>query len=292
MSYCERLPNEKVLLVCDRGVMDGKAYMSDEDYHKMLADLNVDEIQLRDNYDAVFHLVTAAKGAPEFYTTANNQARRENLQEAIAADDKTLSCWVGHPHFRAIDNSTNFEGKLKKLVREICAFLGEPTPFEIERKFLIKHPDVVSLAKMENCRKVDIIQTYLQAPEGVERRVRQRGLDGSYIFTETTKRKVTDATRVETERRITEREYLTLLNEADTNLHQVRKERYCLMDNNNYFEIDVYPFAKETAVCEIELTSEDQKFFIPEFIQPIKEVTGERAYSNRGIAEEIPFELR
>lgn len=292
MECCEKLPDEKVLLVCDRGVMDGKAYMSDEDYHKMLAELGIDEIQLRDNYDAVFHMVTAAKGAPEFYTTANNQARRENLQEAIVADDKTLSCWVGHPHFRAIDNSTDFENKKRRLVKEICTFLGEPMPFEIERKFLIKYPDVVKLASLENCRKVDIIQTYLQSPEGVERRVRQRGLDGSYIFTETTKRKVTDVKRVETERRITEREYLSLLNEADTDLHQVRKQRYCLMENNNYFEIDVYPFAKETAICEIELASEEQKFFIPEFIEPIKEVTGDKAFSNRGIAEEIPFELR
>lgn len=291
-EFCENLPDEKVLLVCDRGLMDCKAYMSEVEYDQALFELNLDEVQLRDNYDAVFHLVTAAKGAEKYYTTANNGARRENLEEAIVADNKTIACWTGHPHFRAIDNSTDFEGKLKKLVREICSFLGEPISFEIERKFLIKRPDLCHLAGIQNCRKVDIVQTYLTASlPGEERRVRQRGYDGSYIFTLTTKTPVSNIKRVETEKRITEREYLTLLNEADTSLHQVKKSRYCLMENNKYFEIDIYPLAKERAICEIELTSDDEKFLIPDFLEIIDEVTDDKRFSNRALAEAIPPEL-
>ncbi len=53
-------------------------------------------------------------------------------------DTKLISCWTGHPHFRVIDNSTDFETKINRLIVEIKTFLGEPIPYETERKFLIK----------------------------------------------------------------------------------------------------------------------------------------------------------
>ncbi|MBO5954784.1 MAG: AAA family ATPase [Clostridia bacterium] len=290
-KMCKTLPNEKVILICDRGVMDCKAYTTDEEFSTILNKLSLEEIQLRDNYDAVFHLVTAAKGAEEFYTKANNAARRENLEEARLADDKTMQCWMGHPHFRAIDNSTNFENKMKRLVKEICVCLGEPKPLEIERKFLIEKPDVEILTSIPNCSRVDIIQTYLISDQNEEKRVRQRGLDGSYIYTLTTKTHISDIKRIETEERITQREYLTLLNDADTNVHQIRKTRYCIMHNNKYFEIDIYPFSLNTAICEIELASEDETFEMPEYVKVIKEVTDDKRFSNYAFSKQIPEEM-
>lgn len=291
-NICKSLPYEKVILICDRGLMDCKAYMSNDDYVSILNHLNLDEIQLRDHYDAVFHLVTAAKGAEEFYTKANNQARRENIEEARDADTKTMNCWTGHPHFRAVDNSTDFENKMKRLVKEICTFLGEPKPLEIERKFLIEKPDVNFLESLKNCKRVDIIQTYLISDPCEEKRVRQRGRDGSYIYTLTTKKHISDIKRIETEKRITDREYLSLLNNADTNVHQIKKSRYCLMHNNKYFEIDVYPFANKTAICEIELTDENEQIVMPNFLKIIKEVTNDKRFSNYSFASNIPQEMQ
>ena len=65
-KFCKSLPQPKVILVCDRGIMDCKSYIDDEGFNILLERLKSDEIQLRDNYDAVFHLVTSAKGAEEF----------------------------------------------------------------------------------------------------------------------------------------------------------------------------------------------------------------------------------
>jgi len=43
---------------------------------------------LRDiRYDAVIHLVTAANGAPEFYTSENNVARYETVEMAVDVDN-------------------------------------------------------------------------------------------------------------------------------------------------------------------------------------------------------------
>jgi hypothetical protein len=49
-------------------------------------------------------MVTAADGAPEFYTQANNVARYESEKDATELDKKLINAWVGHPHFSIIDN--------------------------------------------------------------------------------------------------------------------------------------------------------------------------------------------
>lgn len=135
-------------------------------------------------------MVTAAKGAVEFYTTANNTARTETVEQASELDDKLISAWTGHPHLRIIDNSGDFQSKMKKLISEIAAFLGEPEPYEIERKFLIEYPDIEVLSKLTNCKKVEIIQTYLKSEADEEVRIRQRGYCSNYIYFETRKKSI------------------------------------------------------------------------------------------------------
>lgn len=283
-DVAKKLPNDKVLIVCDRGAMDGKAYIKPYEYEQMLKYLGLNEVELRDNYDAVFHLVTTAVGAKEYYTLKNNKARYESIDEAIMSDKKTLQAWTGHPHLRVIDNSTDFEGKMRKLIKEISAFLGEEEPYEIEKKYLIKFPD---LSKLEAYafKKVEIIQTYLENSLDQELRLRQRG-DGKYfIYTKTRKWKVNDLKRVEFESRISKEEYLSMLMDADTEINQIRKTRYCVVYNNQYIEIDIYPFSKDKAILEIELNNENQNCDLPPFIEVIKEVTSDDNYKNINLAK-------
>lgn len=275
---------EKILIVCDRGMLDNKAYMTEMEFQQALTILNQNEVVLRDSYDAVFHLVTAAKGAEKFYTTANNSARTETVEEAAALDDKLISAWTGHPHLRIIYNSSDFENKMKRLIAEISAFLGEPEPFEIERKFLIEYPDINWLEKIPNCQRIEIIQTYLNSKNGEEVRVRQRGMNGSYIYFQTTKKSVSGLKRVEIERRLSKDEYLTLLMDADSAKRQIRKTRYCLTYENQYFEIDVYPFWTDKAIIEIELSDENAEIVFPEQLKVIREVTDDETYKNASLA--------
>ena len=280
----ETMDSDKVLIVCDRGTIDNKAYMSEGEFAEVIDSMDISEVELRDSYDAVFHLVTAAKGAEEFYTTANNSARTETVEEAAALDDKLIAAWTGHPHLRVIDNTSTFEDKMKRLIGEISAFLGVPEPYEIERKYLIEYPDLEWLQQIPTAEKVEIIQTYLNSAAGEEVRVRQRGANGSYMYHETIKRSISPVKRVEIERRLSQKEYLSLLMEADTTKRQIRKNRYCLTYENQYFEIDIYPFWNDKAIIEIELSNEDDNIVFPEEIKVIKEVTDDPAYKNIALA--------
>lgn len=292
LAGAEALCADKILIVCDRGLLDNKAYMSADEFEEVLQISGLNEVEVRDAYDAVFHLVTTAKGAVDVYLEQmkNNPARTEPPEKAAELDDKLIAAWTGHPHLRVIDNSTDGKEKVARLIKEIALVLGEPEPCEIERKFLIRYPDIQWLESQPNCQKIDIIQTYLNSGKDEEIRVRQRGLNGNYLYFRTTKKKISDTRRIESERRLTKEEYLKALMDADTSKHQIRKTRYCLMYENQYFEIDIYPFWQNQAILEIELNDENAPILFPEEISLIKEVTADNTYKNASLAKEIPTE--
>ena len=56
------------------------------------------------------------------------------------------------------------------------------------------------------------------------------------------------------------------------------------MANNQYFEIDIYPEWQDQAIMEIELRTEDEEIRFPQGIEIIKEVTGDKGYSNYSLS--------
>lgn len=278
------MDRDKILIVCDRGELDNRVYMNDDEFANVLNYLGKSEAELRDSYDAVFHLVTAAKGAEEFYSLENNEARTETPEEAAAMDDKFIAAWTGHPYLRIIDNSCDFEDKMRNLIREITYFLGELGPYEIERKFLVRYPNIAWLESLPNCEKVEIIQHYLRSDADEEIRIRCRRSGETSLYYLTEKRVVGTRNTMRTQRRLTEGEYSMLLVQSDPSRREIRKTRYCLTYENQYFEIDVFPCWNDQAIAEIELSSEDTPVRIPPELEVIREVTGDPKYRNAAIA--------
>lgn len=278
--------NKDVVIIFDRGIPDSKGFMTDSEYNSLLNELNINSIDILDFYDGVFHLVTAADGAEEFYTCENNSARTETPEQARERDKGCMRAWTGHPHLRVITNNCSFEKKIDNLLEEVYSLLGVPVPVEIERKYLIETPNMNELTSKYDCTTVDIIQTYLvRKDENTERRIRQRGVNGNYTFYYTEKQKIDSVSRTEVERKISEQEYLSLMAEADTTLHQVRKTRTCFVCNGTYFELDIYPFWKDKAILEVELTEESKSVELPKEIKLIKEVTEDDRYKNSSLAK-------
>ncbi len=148
------------VLLCDRGLMDGSAYMSTESWSRLLDKRDVRCVsELREGrYNAVFHLVTAAEGAEQFYTLENNAARTENPDEARVVDHMTRNAWVGHPNLVIFDNSTNFESKMQRVVEETAKLVGLPTHMQkVTTKFLLRRePDHSAFPEDVTCHLFDV----------------------------------------------------------------------------------------------------------------------------------------
>lgn len=164
-------------------------------------------------------------------------------------------------------------------------------PLEIERKYIIAMPDLDSIRRAEGGTYSRITQTYLSSPSGVTHRVRRREYDGGTVYTETKKVRIDRISVYEDERELSAEEYERLLTLADPARTPISKERYTLPSGGLTVEIDVYPQWTRTAVMEIELPSRETLPPIPPFIEVIREVTGEREYSNAAMSLSFPKEI-
>lgn len=122
------LPYQPCIIICDRGTMDISSYITKEMWEELMAHEHQTYDSLLARYDAVLHLVTAADGAEQFYTTANNaqryeQANEEGFRIARMLDGKVKAAWSAHPHHRIIDNSGDFETKIQRVLQEITQML-------------------------------------------------------------------------------------------------------------------------------------------------------------------------
>lgn len=270
------------IIVYDRGVMDIAAYMNDDTWQALLDEMGLNEVEVRDSrYDAVLHLCTAAKGAEQFYTCDNSSNWTENLEHAIALDDKVIRAWTGHPHLRVIPNSGTFEDKLNALIAEISGVLGIPEPIEMERKFLVE-----VTGEIPESREMEIFQTYLTERDGTEPRIRKRGENGHYVYFLTTKKFLTDNQRIEIERQITPSEYVMLMNSANPDKRTIHKLRCCFVWDNRYLELDTFvepPLPHH--LLEIEDVAADEEIAFPPFLKVLREVTNDSAWYNANIAK-------
>ena len=105
--------------------MDVRAYVTQAVWNAVMKRLGTSTEEMLDRYDVVIHLVTAADGAVKFYTLSNNAARSESPEQAIALDEGVRKVWSGHRRQVRIDNSTDFKGKLDKVIREVEQALRE-----------------------------------------------------------------------------------------------------------------------------------------------------------------------
>lgn len=283
LKGAQEVPEENILIIYDRAVLDDKAYISDEQFELTLAHFGKTEQELIAGYDAVLHLVTCAKGA-EYAYNFGNAARYESVEEAREMDDRTLRAWSSHPNVHIIDNSSDFEDKIGRAINAIYSIVGQSAPEADKRKYLIEMPDVELLMKERSCAVIEMMQTYLSSSKpNVVRRVRQQCSGEDYLYFYTEKRSGEDGKSWVTERPISQKEYVAYLMESDLSMHSVRKAKYRFSYDDRRMEIDVYPFSDEKAVLFVYGSRDDIR--LPEELKLIREVTGEAEYKNSALAK-------
>ena len=271
-------------MLYDRALFDNKAYVSDDEFRQVLSHFGLTEQQALTHYDTVLHLVSCAKGA-EFAYNFGNEARYEPLEVAREKDELTLRAWSAHPNVHVIDNSVDFEDKIARGLRAVYAAIGRPAQQEVWHKYLIALPTLQTLEQTYHAASIDMMQTYLtRANPNVVRRVRQQKNGGDYLYFYTEKR-TTDSGQWETEKPISEKEYIRYLMEGDTSLHTVHKTKYRFVYQGCRFEIDVYPFSNDRAIMRAALPQDAPALQAPPEITVLREVTDDPAYKNRQLAK-------
>lgn len=162
---------------------------------------------------------------------------------------------------------------------------------EIERKFVIVMPDVARLATECDYTVSEIEQIYLRGSKGTTRRVRRRRMGDVTRYYETVKTRIDKMSVIEDEGEITEAEYTALTAEILEGTTPIHKTRHTFSYRGITVEIDIYDGWERTCILECELPSREYELVLPDFIEVVREVTGEKEYSNASMAREFPKEL-
>ena len=275
-----------VLIVCDRGTMDISAYISPEEWEEITQMAGTNANALFERYDAVLHLVSAADGAEQYYTTATNatryeQANEEGLRIARELDKKVIKAWTGHPHLRVINNHDDFEKKLNRVLKEISKVVGLPQPVQEERIFRVR-----IIGDIPECSESLITQTYLVAEPGCEVRLRRREWSGGKVVNvHRSKKRISDTEIIETERNVDNNLYEQMLQQADPYRATIKKKRQSFIWKGQFFEIDTFlsPI-NDLVMMETKGVAEQETVKVPPFIEILEDVTGNSKYLNYNIA--------
>ena len=120
----EEISEQRILMIFDRGIADTRAYTTAGEYAAILRENGLTEEAVMDRYDAVIHLTSAAKGAPESYSLQSNAARTETTQEAASLDNRILDAWAAHPNRVILPASESFDEKLESLLLAVANLAG------------------------------------------------------------------------------------------------------------------------------------------------------------------------
>lgn len=290
------------LIICDRGTMDASAFVTPEKWDKMMAANGWNSVELRDNrYNQIIHMVSAANGAEDFYTTEDHACRSEGVSFAKELDYKAAAAWIGHPYFDVIDNSSDFESKICRMIAGVCQKLGIDTGDRLKtdskkRKFLVKSPLPDNSTFPERYQDFDVVHHYLQTggPQ-VQARLRKRGQKGHWSYTHTIRKPKIHNQVVEVKTQLTHRDYINMLQQKDDSHWAIFKKRRCFIHNNQYFQLDIYKEpchkrCKGLVLLETYSALENDELLsrLPPFLTIIKEVTGNPDYSmfNLSLKEE------
>lgn len=274
-----RSSKQPVLIIADRGTMDISAYMEPTIWQAMLDELGLSEVKLRDTrYDAVIHMVTAALGAEEFYTTENNSARHESVEQARAVDQRILKAWTGHPYLRIVENNVDFDAKIDHTLRLIQAMVGDDTGNYIkEKKYKFK---VRIIGEIPYGVEAEIYQAYVMGEDGLSIRLRKRGLKGNYVYFMSEKHLTPEVGKsIITDRQISPDEYLTRMNQINLdNANVVHKQRKSFIWADQYFELDQF-YEPECDFYLLEAKVEEHtELRLPPFVEVIEEVSSNPMY--------------
>lgn len=108
-----------VIILLDRGLMDGKAYMEAEDFEYMAEKYAFSETNIFMRYDAVIYLESVSISFPELFSNENNKARKSNVEQAKVFDEKVKEVWKRHHRFIQIKACKTFEEKYENVLKEL-----------------------------------------------------------------------------------------------------------------------------------------------------------------------------
>lgn len=286
----------KVIILCDRGIMDGEAYFENKyQFTELLADFELTKKTVFRRYDMVLFMHSAAVGAEQFYTTKDGTPRDESPEQAASIDANTYNAWCEHNNFKSVDNSFEFYEKLDAAANYIFESAGIDIPQKIFERYLIKGHDFFDFMSdyIHSTSKEQIFFLTSKNKDNVCYLKIQRSDNGvRYTKREVRLGMVNNSdntplyTRVyQNESSITENEFLKELSKIHPSILPMNRNIFSFALNPSVrCEIEYYPTAKENMILRVYMDSNEDYTSVTTAFNIIKNVKSDLDYSTLELA--------
>lgn len=292
--------NEHIVVLCDRGLMDGSAYVTSEEWNALLNDLgDLTTVQIRDNrYDAILHLATAADGAPEFYTTmVDGQARYETAEQAVEKCHKIRTAYFGHHKYSLISNSgQSFKEKINQAVQEVMQVIGYSAGTFFHKKYLLQKyekndataiPIKLSSIDSNFVEEIYVCETFISYGTGLDKSsasVEKQGHKNAFQYVLKTSQMV-NKQQIEKKRNISAMEYIKFKQQKKQGTKTLKYKRLVIVDNGLYIKVDYYDTVDGQPMLGIvQLKNGVSEVELPSYIKAVKEVSDNSKYKTKNMA--------
>ena len=295
-----KVEKSDVLILCDRGVMDIKAYIEYEAFDEILQELEYTEDQMTsERYDLVCHMVTVADGYEEFYQLKNNRARSETPAQARDLDKTIQEVWMNHQNFRIQSAQSLFDNKIDDIYSAIANLLKMDSSYQMSEKYL--QPNDLNIEELQpnETNKASFYEkiNYLIHNDGIQSvYIKERiNNQGGKVYSHVIRNKIDDnGKKFIKKNKITKEIYDLFMKQKNPYTESLYRKLTSFIDNNeNYVILEYYDDLNYTnkvhtiLMTEPLINSKRESFKVPsfftEFIQ--KNLTGDDKYTSYYIAQ-------
>ena len=299
MKFAKKHPEHKVIIICDRGIMDGAAYFDTAaEFDKILSKYRLNKQKVYERYDMVLFLRSAAVGAEQFYTTMDGTPRVETPKQAVQRDKGVYDAWCEHHNFKALENTFKFYEKLDVAVQLILAAAGIQVPNKFFKRFVIKCPnffDTVAMVKMNVCDEQFYFlqseakgQVVFLKSQRKASAVRYQKSENRFGMVKNSKNKKVYTCVFQQDSTITENEFANQLAKLDPLVnHLVRKLYSFTISFSVRCELELYPYSDKYAIIKVYMDSPADEKKVKEKFEVCKEITDDPRYSEYEIAKRL-----
>lgn len=271
----------KIFILCDRTLLDGNGYITDEEFLGIVAEFNMTIADICNRYDAIIYLETAAKGAPGFFGKETNDKRYENTEEAAITCERTIKSCSRHPYFiRIYNDGGTFSQKLFKAYQCFCKLCELPIPLSdtnAKRFYIAMFNKKMFTLIGPKPKHVVITQYYLKNEAGAHKppRLRSKLHEKTEIFFYTRERQTGIDEYTQVEEIIPADQLDELLTQIDPTIKKIKKDRYSYFSDGNLYELDVFnehilhKGKTGNALLKITPTTYQAEIILPDIFKPL-----------------------
>ena len=283
--------DQRVVIICDRGLQDGRAYVSHAEFNRIVAAAGVSKEELRNRYAGVVLLETMEK---QPISEVINPARLEEEDKLLDLASATKIAWSDVPSI-TIHAHDDMDIKLREAentVRSILEMEALPNPPR-PRRILVRRPKLEDFLDRSSASLDQATVTFTQAMNSsrqmlIKRKTNMEMQLASVRINESQKGK---NNKHELEMPINGQAFSSYLEFADELLPSVTKQTARFLHAGQSLSLSFYDFLPYVAILEGEPKASAEKLELPPYLTEIRDVTDSDKFTDLTFAKALAEKL-